>query len=208
MPFIDFAALREAVPIDSVASILPLKWKQEGNQLRATCPHHGGERGLAITPEKGLFVCMATSKGGDCISLYAHVNGCTMFQAAQALQEEFGTVPNRTIPNGTVSKERATVPQKPEGRTEKSQPASAPSFDPEKFAEKLCYSDEVAALGISEDDAERLGVGFHSQRKSVYFPVRNPDHSISGYIGIKDGQAKMPPKWLPGSPNVKRLRSA
>ena len=35
----------------------------------------------------------------------------------EALQAEFGAVLTGTVPNGTVSKDRATAPQKPEGRT-------------------------------------------------------------------------------------------
>lgn len=45
--------------------------------------------------------------------------------------------------------------QKPEGR---SQPASR-EFDPVAFAEKLEYSPEIEALGISQEDAQALGIG-------------------------------------------------
>ena len=72
MPFVDFAEIRERLPIEEAAEMLPVKWKAEGQQLRADCPVHGGDRSLIITPSKGLFVCKTTpdpKKGGDCVAL-------------------------------------------------------------------------------------------------------------------------------------------
>src|SRR5205814_928904 len=88
----------------------------------------------------------------------------------------------------------ATHPQKPEGRTAKAQPA--PAFDPDIFAQKLAYSDELKELGITQEDADRLGIGFHAKYKRIYFPIRNLDGSVSGFIGYANGELKMPPQWL------------
>ena len=78
------------------------------------------------------------------------------------------------------------------------------AFDPSAFASKLAFTDEVAELGISEEDATRLQIGF--TRRKVYFPVRNDDGSISGFIGFADGQLKMPPQWI--GTNVVKLKRA
>jgi hypothetical protein len=37
----------------------------------------------------------------------------------------------------------------------------------------------------------RLQIGF--TRGRVYFPIRNEDGSIAGFVGYADGQLKMPP---------------
>jgi hypothetical protein len=66
------------------------------------------------------------------------------------------------------------------------------------------FTDEVAELGITEEDAVRLQIGF--TRGRVYLPVRNDDGSISGFIGYVDGQLKMPPQWI--GTNVVKLKRA
>lgn len=177
MPFIDFAEIRERLSIEDAAEMLPVKWKNEGQQLRADCPVHDGERSLIITPAKGLFVCKATTdakKGGDCIALCAHVMQTTNFEAGKYLAKQIGMLGNSHRKDDsnsstvTVGKEHATAPQKKEGGTASAQPA--PNFDPVAFAAKLAFSDEVAALGFSEEDAEHFQVGFY--RGKVYAPLR------------------------------------
>jgi DNA primase len=159
--------------------------KPSGHQLRGTCPCGQSEdpRALALTPSKGLWFCHGGQVGGDVIGLVAHVLELSQKDAAEWLAD--------TLP------QTGTVPQKQEGRTEKSQPAS--TFDPEKFAAKLVWSQEVAATGISQEDAQRLSIGWHPQRKAVYFPVRNPDGSISGFVGFKNGHLLWPPRWMPSN---------
>jgi hypothetical protein len=78
------------------------------------------------------------------------------------------------------------------------------SFDPVAFAAKLAFTDEVAELGITEEDAARLQIGF--TRGKVYFPFRNDDGSISGFTGYADGQLKTPPQWI--GTNVVKLKRA
>jgi hypothetical protein len=45
----------------------------------------------------------------------------------------------------------------------------------------------AASIGISQEDAARLEIGWHAQRKKVCFTVRNPDASLSGFIGCDAG---------------------
>ena len=72
--YIDFARLKEKVSIEQVASLLQLKLKAHGDQLRGECPVcKGGERGLAVTKSKSAFYCFSAKKGGDMIDLVAHV---------------------------------------------------------------------------------------------------------------------------------------
>lgn len=203
MPYIDFNELKAALPIDQAAELLGLTLKQEGSQFRTACPkcQSGGDRAIVLTPSKGLYYCFSSKKGGDVIGLAAHVLGVKDADAAHYLANQLGT---ETVPDRDtvlISKSRATAPQKTEGGK---QPAP---FDPQKFAAKLVYSEEVKELGISEEDAARLGVGFHPQRKKVYFCLRNPDGSTSGYVSFV-GQLSLPPQWLVSARNVVALRRA
>jgi hypothetical protein len=57
-------------------------------------------------------------------------------------------------------------------------------------------------LVSSEPGAAQIGF----TRGKVYFPIRNEDGSISGFVGFADGQLKMPPQWL--RTNVVKLKRA
>jgi DNA primase len=199
MSYVDFAAIKAAVSIEDAANVLKLATKKNGNQLRSSCPacKPDDERILVITPARGLFYCFDAKVGGDCIALVQHITGLDAKDAANYLapQEQ-----SRSAEIPRTSK--ATVPQKPEGRKQPASPSR--EFDPAAFAAKLAFTDEVAELGISEEDAGRLQIGF--TRGKVYFPVRNDDGSISGFIGYADGQLKMPPAWIHS--NVVKLKRA
>jgi hypothetical protein len=219
MPFINFEEVEQLATIDELAEMLGLKTKPyNAAQIRCACPVHGGdEKTLAISPgvrskrgSPGVFFCQKAKSGGDRIGLVAHCMDIGQQDAAFFIAEQFGTqnsTEESTVnKHSTVSKKRATVPQKPGGRK---QPASlSREFDPTAFAAKLAFTDEVAELGISKEDATRLQIGF--TRGKVYFPIRNEDGSISGFIGYADGQMKLPPKWLPAtskwSPFPRRVR--
>ncbi len=121
-----------------------------------------------------------------------HITGIEVQEAAEFLlpQEEPHSAPSPTK-KASTSRETTRQP-KPE------QP-----FDPEAFAAKLAYADEVAALGFSEEDAEHFGVGFY--RGKVYAPLRHPDGSIACFYDYGNGMLKLPARarWLEQSaPNV------
>ena len=212
--FVPFEEVEELADIEQLASMLNLKLRPSKTQLRGVCPVHGGdERTLCISPgvrsrrgSLGVFFCQQDQSGGDRIGLVAHCMELGQQDAAFFIQSQFGTgtvgtsTENSTV---TVSKTRATPPA-----AKKLEPAAAPArFDPDAFAQKLVFSDEVKALGFSEDDAARLGVGFHPSRKMVYLPLRNADGSISGFVGYQDGALKLPPRWIVAS-NVVQLKRA
>jgi len=122
---------------------------------------------LALTPSKSVYYCHHAQVGGDVISLAGHILGLSMKDAAEWLQD--------TLPD----KRDVTVPQKPEGRTapvaQPAPPAPQKQFDPDAYAAKLTYDEHVAALGISEEDAAWLSIGYCSTgllRGRVAFPIR------------------------------------
>jgi hypothetical protein len=205
MPYISFEEVERLASIEQLAEMLGLNAKKSGRQLRCSCPVHGGdERTLAITPDvkskrgsEGVFFCQAGKSGGDRIGLVAHCMDIGQQDAAFFIQEQYGTG-NSTVVAKDVPK--ATVPQ-----NRRAEP-TASQFDPAKFAAKLEFSDEVAALGIGEDDAVRIGLGWHPQRKQIYFALRDEYGFITGFVGVK-GELKMPPKLIP-NPSVVKLKRA
>lgn len=193
MPFVDFKALKQSVSIERAAQLLNLKLHKSGQQLRGQCPacQTDDDRSLAITPGKGLYFCHAAQVGGDCISLVAHVLDLSMRDAAEWLQD--------TLPATAGT----TVPQKPEGGANRPNPQRAaespPTFDPAAYAAKLAYNDEVRALGIAEDDAKRLSIGYANRgylQGRVCFPVRDEQGNICGFIGWNGTDIKVPKQWL------------
>jgi len=196
---LDFKAIAERVDIYAVAKHLGLTVVKD----RAACPVCATERAIQFFPETNSFQCHASgnTRNSDCIALYSHIKGYDgMYRAAKELDELFGTAD--AAPDSS-----STAPQKSEGRSQPA-PASRPAsktehaFDPEAYAAKLVYNDDVAALGITEDDAERLCIGHASTgllRGRVAFPIRNADGSIAGFIGWNGEDLKLPSKWLLGN---------
>ena len=73
----NFAELKAKVGIEQVLSMLELSLKKQGEQLRGRCPvcKSGGDRGLVVTPDKGVFYCLGCKSGGDMIEFVARVRG-------------------------------------------------------------------------------------------------------------------------------------
>ena len=113
--------------------------------LAFSCPACGNEdeRILVITPARGLFYCFDAKVGGDCLclALVQHITGLDVQDAAQFLAPK-----------------EATVPQKTERGSQPALKKEVKEFDPAAFASKLTFTDEVAELGLSEEDATKLGM--------------------------------------------------
>lgn len=183
----DFAALKERITIEQAAQMLGLQLRQSSHQLRGPCPacDAGGERALAITPSKGLFYCFNAGIGGDLITLVSHVREMPLKDAAEELAQHFGV--------GT------TQPQK------KAPSAPSPSRETEGELKPLEYLEvehaAVEAVGFDPEAARALGIGYATKgimRGTVAVPLRHPDGTLAGYIGITE--AKLPKSFR--FPNV------
>jgi hypothetical protein len=159
--YVDFAALKEAISIEQVAQMLDLQLKQNNGQFRGPCPTcgTGGDRALVITPAKGLFYCFADKKGGDQISLAAHIREEALKDAAQFITG------SSTVPEEKVAKE-----------TKKLQPLT------------LEHDHElVTAIGFDPEVAEALGIGYCKKgvmKGTVAIPLRDEDGQLLHYVGV------------------------
>jgi DNA primase len=174
---IDFKQVKQDVPITDAIPRLGLKLRQRGDQWRGQCPHcKGDDRSLVITPAKESWYCFDARKGGDVISLTAHVHQSDMRSAAVFLAKQ--------VPS--------TVPPSPQGQV--NDPQKEPALEPLaylKFEHEL-----VQGIGLDTATAVQLGIGYAPKglmRGTVAVPIRLPDGKLVGYIGIT--VAKLPPQW-------------
>lgn len=213
MPYkYDFAAIKREFPILDVVNLLGLTIKEKNSGWRGPCPvcDSGNEDSFTVTPnparaDYGQCSCFRCRNepwgihdGTDSIGLVKLVRNCSMLDAAKYIKDSLGSSRTETRPQRRQS---SNAPKPRPRETNEIQP-SAPEpklphdFDPEKFASRLVWNEEVEKLGIGQRDAERLGIGWHTGRKAVCFPIKNPDASYSAFIMVKDGKLIMPPQWL------------
>lgn len=175
----DFQQIKKAVSLVAAAEMLQLSFQSHGGQLRGLCPACGSDnkRALVITPDKG-FYCFTAKKGGDQISLVAHVLGIGLRQAAMWLQEQEGI----------------TVPPKAPPKAAKADTTASPLH---RIAERLDPAHEsVAALGLDPETAAEHGIGFDEKgmmRGRVCFPLYKAGQ-LAGFVGFdpEDGTLKVP----------------
>jgi len=178
--FVNFKEVKETISIELAMVFLNLKGlTPEDGAYRGECTVcRAGSRSLVITPEKSAFYCHAAKKGGDVISLVAHLHGTSMKEAASWLLER-----------STKSKK----PERPEPKPPKPTPPPTPKgFTPLK---DLRYEHEaVQSLGLTPHDAERMGVGYCFRgyyKGHVVAPIRLEDGHLVVYAIISK-EKKMP----------------
>lgn len=165
MSFIDFASIKEEIPIDRAIAMLGLDMKEKNGQFRGECPtcKSGGPRALAITPSKNSFYCFGNQKGGDVISLVAHIRETSVKDAAAWLIEHHSL---------------HSSPKEPK-ETQKLQALS--NLESEHEA--------VSAVGIDTAVAKRLGIGFRTKGAgvgSVMIPIRDEHGTLLTYFGVQE----------------------
>jgi hypothetical protein len=181
--FVDFEEVKATVTFGQAINLLSLQMKQHGQQWRGPCPacKKGGDRALVVTEGKGFF-CFSSHKGGDVIALAAHVQECSVKDAAAFLSK--ATVPN-------------TVPKK--------EVEDAHVLEPLKYLEH--EHDAVKAIGLDTELAKQIGVGYAPKglmRGTVAWPIRDENGALLGYIGT-EADVRLPPDF---TTNVVRLKRA
>jgi hypothetical protein len=175
--FIDYQELKQKLCIEEAVEYLDLELAPEGNQLRGACTAcFGDERSLVITPDKGVFYCFKAKRGGDLLSLAAHIMQVSVKEAAAYLV---------TCMDGTepVKEPDAPVPL--------NEPKEVRTLEPLKH---LDYEND--AIDLPPDTAQALGVGYAKRgmmRGRVVFPLYR-EGTLVGYVGYSpnDGNLKLP----------------
>lgn len=169
--FVDFAQLKDTVSIGQVAQMLGLKLTQKGNQSRGPCPacQQGGDRALAVNTD-GRWYCFSAKKGGDSISLAAHITGKSQRDAAQQIATHF------RFAGGT---EPAAQPP---AQTRK------PAFDAEAYLKGLDpAASQLSELGISPETLNAWRAGYAKGgvlRGRLAVGLVDGQGSVLGFVGI------------------------
>ena len=178
--FVDFAEVKEAVPIEQVLSMLDLvNLRKDGKQWRAACPacKSGGNRIIVITPAKNLFYCFKERVGGDQIALVSHVLGIPPREAAQRIAEHFQVGNNTSTSTSSRNSSRNSSDQPRKVRSAALQPLAYLEADHEV----------VQALGVSPATAEAFGSGYAPKgvlRGRYAVPIHEIDGTLVAYVGI------------------------
>lgn len=167
---LDFGAIKAENPIEQVAERLGLVLKPHGNQLRGQCPSgQGDDRGLVVTPSKGVWFSHPMKKGGDVIELVAVVRNVSAKDAAQWI---------------------AGTPQPEKSATGRSQNAD---FKPVELTHD---HPSVLVSGLEAEDAKRFGIGFKEKAAGaghILIPVY-AGGKLAGYVGVAE-ITWLPEKW-------------
>jgi DNA primase len=168
---LDFQAIKDAVTLEAVINLLQLPVKKSNGQYRCECPvHEGNSRGLAITPGRG-FYCFAEKKGGDQISLYAHVKQLSNYDAAAELDKRFRVA--KRLP--TLSEPQVNI----------CKPVSQNGLQPLTYLEP--QHEVLELLGLSSAVCDALGIGFAPKGTvagRIAFPLRLPSGELVGYMSL------------------------
>lgn len=189
-PVKTFDELKRDVPITSVLAVLGIDTVQTGQQLRGLCPvcqPRGGDPGLVVTPEKGLFDCKVVKggkAGGSILDLVMHAKGVSLAKAGQFLNETF-TKPADTTKGGDMKPYRATPMHTAPAAAEKKK-----GFDPDEYAKGLLTEHELlTASGLTSEFCKqhKMGVATKGTNKGlIAHPVRDERGQILFFAGSTD----------------------
>jgi DNA primase len=183
--WVDFKAIKQAVPLAAVLSRYGIKLRTNGKELRGRCPIHRGEGDEAFhaSPDKNAFHCFSCGAKGNVLDFVAAMESCSVREAALKIADWFSVTPEM----------RATAEQ-PEEHTQPSLATNrgGESDEPNKplgFRLKGIEHDHayLRERGIDPETAEYFGVGYYSgngsMRGRVVIPIENERGELVAYAG-------------------------
>jgi DNA primase len=188
--FYDYEDIKATVRIEQAMVWLKLTFHKEGEHWRGVCPACGGDddRALVIHPVRHVFHCKTADYGGSVLDLVMHVKGMRLKEAAKFLIEHRD--------------------KKPEKKVEKKVEEPTEGFQPLKGL--LFEHEDVQALGLSAEDAERLGIGYCVRgyyKGHIVAPIRTDTGHLVVYAIISDAK-KLPEKLHWPTSNVVPITEA
>ena len=221
--WVDFKVIKAQVGIEAVLGHYGLKMRRvNASSLRGRCPlpSHVSKKGaesFGVNVDKNVWACQSAScmegrggrKGGNVLDFVAHMEGCSVRDAALNLKHWFNVQEDqddsatgateqqiRRPPSQKQDKELAAKREDPEGQSEgENKPLT---FELKGVDPSHAY---LRQRGIKPETAEHFGVGFFpgkgSMKGRVVFPLRKPAGELVGYAGrsIDDSE---PRYKLPG----------
>ena len=122
MPGVDFAGVRQAIPIARVLELLRFQPTQRrGNQLRGPCPLHGSNRSrsrsFSVNLSKNAFRCFVCGAAGNQLDLWCRASQLPFYKATIDLCDRL------QIPLPTFQTPRQSSPKSDQRRGTRSRPA-------------------------------------------------------------------------------------
>jgi DNA primase len=203
--YLDFKAIRERVPFLGVLSHYGLEVRRVNTtQFKGKCPLPSHSNGkdvdtFYINTDKNVFCCHSDSckKAGDgasgnVLDFVRLMEGVQAYEAAAKLNEWY--------PDGSVNKESHVATSTPEVKSEVNHFLAFQLKDVNPVHPLI-----QAERGISEETAEKYGIGFFPGKGSmagrIVFPLyeylgdASESPSLVGYAG-RAVSADLQPKWL------------
>lgn len=180
------------------------KLRQRGDEWRAPCPIHNGEReSFSVDPETGKWRCFSDcDEGGDAIRLEERLTGRKFVEAKKVVEEFLGMSLDAVVGGSSSPRPRATSPSAPKKPEDKG---------PATFGRLVKTYDYLDAEGTLVYQVCRYEPKAFSQRRP---DPDKPGRFLKGLGGLERMLYRLPevlrssgPVWLPeGERDVDMLR--
>ncbi len=185
--WVDFRAIKQAVPLSQVLARYGIKLKKSGKELRGRCPVHNGEGedSFNASTEKNVFHCFSCRAKGNVLDFVAAMENCSLRQAALLLSDWFALPSIQpAVTNGNNEKASQPKPAREETIGESAQPNQPLGFRLRGIDFSHPY---LSGRGIDSETAEYFGVGYFSGKGSmagrVVIPIDNEHGQLVAYAG-------------------------
>jgi DNA primase len=204
--WVDFNAVKQAVPIEQAINHYGMKLKRTGKELHGRCPIHNGkgEESFRANTEKNAFQCFSCQAKGNVLDFVAAMEKCSVRDAGLKLQTWFGLAPGRASDTkgssaSATGSELARKERAGEEGSSTSEGANGGETEPNKpLGFQLRGVDHghtyLAGRDITKETAEPFGVGFFGGKGSmsgrVVIPIHNQAGELVAYAGRAIGKAE------------------
>jgi DNA primase len=180
--WVSFAQVKATVSLRRVLEdygILERLRRSGQDHYRGPCPIHQGEGRDAFHGDlgKNAFHCFSCGAGGNVLDLVAHLEQCSLREAAWKLQKWYLAVDFAVPPRPELPKRGQLVTKKRESNT-------ALSFRLSGLDEAHPY---VSARGLSRQTAIHFGIGYYSgpgiMNGRLAIPIHDEQRRLVAYCG-------------------------
>ena len=184
--WLDFKSIKSGVKLEAVLRSYHVDLRRSGkDQYRGGCPIHRGDGRDAfhVNLARDVFHCFACGAGGTVLDFVAMMERCSLYDAAQKLQDMAGSSTQPRLKRG----EKELV-------TERRRTSVPLNF---KLTGVDATHPYLAERGIAKNTAAEFGVGFYSgpglMHGRLVIPIHNADGELIAYCGRSVDQT--PPRY-------------